>query len=286
MRGFDEAALMAQIETFMAAGTAAADHPDWRAFSVPVAEIAANPTKRFDLKYWDPAVTIPIAHLKTAGAPTLASLATVPIARGDSPPAEAYVDQSDGYALVLKAGTNISKFGEVNFSGDFIEKNIFEEYEEGALKDGDILVSSTGTGTLGKSAVFRGDAPAIADSHVAVVRVDPKVVYPEFLCDYIRLGFGSSQIQRLYTGSTGLIELAPDQVGTVLVELPDLDKQKEISFALRQIEAKYRTVLAQANKEFRDSLAAFFQAPPPDGEGPGPLSIEAGLEVAVEDPPT
>jgi type I restriction enzyme M protein len=267
LRGFDEAKLMGEIESFLRGNENFADYAYWRSFAVKVEDIIGDKTCRFDLKYWDPAVMKSMVTLYQTGAPSLTALVTTPIVRGVSPPQEAYVDRRDGYALVIKAGTNISKFGEIILEGDYIEKNVFEEFEKAALRKGDVLLSSTGTGTLGKAAVFREDTPAIADGHVSIIRVDQSKVYPEFLCDYLRHGFGSSQVRRLYTGSTGMIEITPDQVKSIIVELPSLEKQEEISQELRHIETKYRQAVNEANHEFAQKLQTFFEAPPPDEGG-------------------
>lgn len=139
-------------------------------------------------------------------------------------------------------------------SGDFIEKNLFEEMDKAHVQNGDLLVSSTGDGTLGKCAVFRGQMPSIADGHVTIVRLDQSKTYPEYVCDYLRFGFGALQIQRLFTGATGLIELTSDQLATVRVELPaDIDVQKEASAEWRAIEHCYRGAIADAENGFAES---------------------------------
>src|SRR5690606_29934169 len=96
---------------------------------------------------------------------TIAQLNLIDTNRGKSPAASAYVDEGDGYALVVKAGSNISRFGELVEGGDFIEKNVFDEMSDGQLRQGDVLLASTGDGTLGKCCVYRLDRPAIADGH-------------------------------------------------------------------------------------------------------------------------
>jgi type I restriction enzyme M protein len=260
IRGFDENGLMDQIEKYVHGNATAkelnAEH--WRAFSVPISKIIADNTCRLDLKYWDSDVLNTIAGLDAHKFPTLADLATTPSRRGKSPPAEDYVNEKDGYAHVIKAGTNINKFGEVVVVGDFIEKNLFEEMSNAHVSQGDLLVSSTGDGTLGKCAVFRGKWPSIADGHVTIVRLDQKKAYPEYVCDYLRFGFGALQIQRLYTGSTGLIELTPDQLATVRIELPkDIAAQKAASAEWRKIEHRYRSAISEAEKEFEGSRSKF-----------------------------
>lgn len=263
IRAFDEEALMSQIGQWVNGKAHVGNGDGWRGFEVGSLEVAADPRCRLDLKYWRSETRAAIATLAAAGAKTLGDLATEAIRRGKSPAAETYVDESDGYALVLKSGTNISKFGEVLRQGDFIEKNQFEELTGQALSSGDILLSSTGTGTLGKCAVYRDSKPAIADGHVTVIRVDASTVYPEYVCDYLRLGFGASQIDRLFTGSTGLIELTPDQVSSILIETPgNADEQRRVSNEWRSIEGKFRKAISNAEHEFEVSRAKFLTIAP------------------------
>lgn len=258
IRGFDEKRLMTQIEEAMHGSATEASGEHWRLFTISSQDISQDVSKRMDLRYWRPEVTKSIRQLTQGTQPTLGALATEEIVRGKSPPADSYVDEADGYALVIKSGTNISRFGEVIFRGDFIEKNQFEEDGVLQVKDGDVLLASTGTGTLGKCAVFRSDRHATADGHVTVIRVDPKLAYPEYVCDYLRLGFGAAQIERAYTGSTGLIELTPERVRAILIELPgSVAQQKKVSQEWRKIETKYRHALAEAEAEFEKSRSKF-----------------------------
>jgi len=283
IRGFDEARLMSEIDAFMHSGPIATKHKaeHWRAFPVPVAKIYADKSRRLDLKYWDPDVLDALSNLAAAKAPTLADLAIKPLHRGKSPAAESYVDEKDGYAHVIKAGTNINKFGEIVPTGDFIEKNLFEEMTTVHVEDGDLLVSSTGDGTLGKSAVYRGKRPSIADGHVTIVRLNQKCVYPEYVCDYLRFGFGALQIQRLFTGSTGLVELTADQLATVRIELPeDLDAQKSASKEWRKIERQYRDAIAQAASDFAESRAKFLNLV---AQGPAMSAASGEVELEAED---
>lgn len=50
------------------------------------------------------------------------------------------------------------------------------------LREDDVLVNSTGHGTLGRACLVRKLAePATADSHVSIVRADDTKVFPAFL---------------------------------------------------------------------------------------------------------
>lgn len=201
--------------------------------------------------------------MKQDNYPTIKSLNLINTSRGISPNSDCYVDEKDGYALVIKAGSSISRFGEliIDSNSDWIEKNIYDEYLQRAeelnenrniVKNGDVLLASTGDGTLGKCCVYDKKFPAIADGHVTIIRVDKKVIDPYYLADYLRCGFGASQINRLYSGSTGLIELTPEQVDVILIDImldkEGVDIQKKKSKSIRNIEKNIRNKLKKQKK--------------------------------------
>lgn len=277
IRGFNFKQLLEDVEQrwfvhahqpgLVGAGTA------WDAFSVATSEILdpeINPTCRIDLKYWEPATRNTIAQLGLTGR-TIKELNTIKTSRGNSPTADSYVDEVDGYALVIKAGSNISKFGELIIGGDFIEKSLYDEFVSKAelagenlnlVQDGDVLLSSTGDGTLGKCCVYRQvdgrPVAAIAEGHVTIIRPDPAVIYPEYLCDYLRVGFGAAQIERLYTGSTGMIELTPSALDTLFVNLlSGVQEQEQVSRLLRAGEAQARSQTRSADEHLSSTLATF-----------------------------
>lgn len=97
------------------------------------------------------------------------------------------------------------------------------------LRDGDLLWNSTGTGTLGRTALFQGDGSNtqyVADSHVTVLRSTR--VEPRFL----QIWSASPAIQELVlgaaTGSTNQQELNLATVKELTIDLPTLEIQKRI----------------------------------------------------------
>lgn len=222
----------------------------WSAFGVPVSLLREDKTTRYDLKYWEPTLRKRIKELREKGGMTVKELNSLPTRRGKSPEADSYVDREDGYAFVVKPGSSMSRYGELQAEGgDWVEKNLYEELKEKANLDksnlnlisiGDVLVSSTGDGSLGKTCVYREKFPGIADGHVAIVRPNTNHVDADYLADYLRSGLGAQQIVRLYSGSTGLVELTPDMLDTVVVDLlGSLDAQKTASKSLRAAEKKF-----------------------------------------------
>ena len=222
----------------------------WDAFDVRSTDVASDHTVRWDRKYWDPSVVTPTRELLESGARKLADLNSLTTRRGRSPSSASYVDEPEGYAVVVKAGSCLSRFGEIQLEGaDWIEKAVFDDLpSEVKLQQGDVLIASTGDGTLGKCAVWELDHEAVADSHVTVIRVDPAVVNPYYLADYLRCGFGKFQIDRMYTGSTGLIELTPEHVDRIAVPVDkSTEEQLRLSTELRLAEKEYRELVNNAN---------------------------------------
>lgn len=216
------------------------------------------------MKFWEPALRARLATAQQGGAQPIANLNTIPTLRGSSPNSELYVDPNDGYARVLKAGSSINSYGMVTAISpvtDFIEKAEYDKMSDAAkVVRGDVLLSSTGDGTLGKAAVYDADEPAVADGHITIIRLDTSQVDPFYLADFLRAGFGREQINRLYTGSTGLIELTPQHVDTVVVPLPGLQEQRKVSDALRTAESDYVRLQREALDALSTAQSAFAKA--------------------------
>jgi type I restriction enzyme M protein len=243
---------------------------EWSAFRLQAKEVHADKTARLDVRYWHPGVRAKVAALaKTEGAQTIRDLNKMQTKRGKSPPAAEYVSDAEGYALVVKAGSNISKTGELIAAGDFIERPLYEDYvkKKLILQDGDVLLASTGDGTLGKCCVYRNfgsdgkTLPGIPEGHVTVIRLDTSQVHPEFLCDYLRKGFGSDQVARLFTGSTGMVEIAPSEVDAIFVPpLPNLEEQKRLSRQLRKTEQESASATESSTRILIEGESAFREA--------------------------
>lgn len=87
------------------------------------------------------------------------------------------------------------------------------------LEAGDLLVNSTGVGTLGRVAqVLALDELTIVDSHVTVVRADPQQVSWNYLG--VALLDRESEIEGLGEGSTGQTELSRVRLGGLKLLVP------------------------------------------------------------------
>lgn len=218
----------------------------WKLFPVSSHSIISDSKTRLDLKYWDPEVVSQIKAMLDKNGATIDSLNLMKeTARGKSPVAALYVDKQDGYAMVVKAGSSVTSFGAVIDSGDWVEKTVYDDMPDRAkIQKNDVLLSSTGDGTLGKAAVYESDVPAVADGHITIIRVDPSIINPMYLADYLREGFGRVQTNRLFTGSTGLIELPPEAVKRIVVpSYMSVADQKNASAKLRAAESTSQSMI-------------------------------------------
>ena len=105
------------------------------------------------------------------------------------------------------------------------------------LQSGDVLINSTGTGTLGRTAyVIDVDEPITFDSHITLVRANRKLIDPAFLA--LDLHSRETELERVGNGSTGQSELNRDAIKRLKVLVPPIDIQIEI---LKLVEALRNT---------------------------------------------
>ena len=118
------------------------------------------------------------------------------------------------------------------------------------LLPGDILVNSTGVGTLGRVAQVVGlEEDTIVDSHVTVVRANGVDATWNFLG--IALSDREQEIERLGEGSTGQTELSRARLASLLLAIPNSDLMAE--FDRLCIPLRHRV---HANEESSRTVAA------------------------------
>ena len=94
------------------------------------------------------------------------------------------------------------------------------------LRQGDILISSIGAGSIGKVQLFLDIRKAATVSEVSVIRVSN--YWPAAVAVFLQTRYGYLQLERRITGSTGQLHLYPRDIGTVLIPLLSSDIQSEL----------------------------------------------------------
>lgn len=124
------------------------------------------------------------------------------------------------------------------------------------LKEGDILINSTGTGTLGRATVFQ-DKKGIftVDSHVTLLRPNEKLD-SKFFCFYLKTN-QESLYNQCVSGSTNQIELSRSKLLKFKIPLPPFPIQKKIAAILEKVE-KLKQKREEADKKTAEYLQSVF----------------------------
>ena len=169
---------------------------------------------------------------------------TALVSRGITPK---YADDTDQIVINQKCIRN--HMIDLSLARTHTPKVINEKW----LRFGDLLINSTGDGTLGRAAqVWFQPKNLTVDSHVTIVRPAK-----ENLIFYIGLWgiLHEKEIESLHTGSTGQTELPRDRVKTMELRLPDNDTLDRFNALITPMAAAI-----VANQEENNRLAALRDA--------------------------
>jgi len=154
------------------------------------------------------------------------------VKRGKSP---SYADT--GSVLVFAQKCNV-KTGGINLSlAKYLDDTVIGKYhQEEYMQDRDIIVNSTGTGTLGRIGIYSDEDnasnfPLVPDSHVTIVRADKEL--SQYL--YYILKYYQPFLEESGEGSTKQKELKPDKIKELYVPLPPLAEQHRIVAKIEEL---------------------------------------------------
>lgn len=113
----------------------------------------------------------------------------------------------------------------------FVDPATWHQWDdERLIRRNDILWNSTGTGTIGRAALFT-ELPsydrAVVDSHVTIVRAGP-AVDPAYLFGYIKSPAVQDKIEDMQSGSTNQVELNRSEIVSTVVPVAPLPEQRRI----------------------------------------------------------
>lgn len=163
----------------------------------------------------------------------LKNLVIKEIKRGKSPK---YA--SDGSVYVFAQKCNV-KLGEIDISlAKFLDMRIFEKYPvEEYMVDEDIIINSTGNGTLGRIGMFRdsdriNDSIIVPDSHVTIIRACNQLK-KDYL--FYVLKYYQPFLEKLGEGSTNQTELRPSTIAELFIPIPPIKEQEQIVTKLLEV---------------------------------------------------
>ena len=152
------------------------------------------------------------------------------IRRGKSPK---YIDESGTLVFAQKCNTKYNGIDvglALYLDEDTLSRYPADEY----MQDGDVVINSTGTGTLGRVGFYQIadnhlELPIVPDSHVTVVRGFSNI---QTFYLYAFLKANQSELEKKGEGSTNQKELKPLTLKEMLLPLPPLSEQKRIETAI------------------------------------------------------
>jgi type I restriction enzyme S subunit len=153
---------------------------------------------------------------------------TEEVRRGAAP---TYVDNSPVLAIGQRCVTNDS------FNPDHARPH--DERVPGLQPaPGDVLLNSTGTGTIGRSCVFRAQGHGyIIDGHVTLVRPSPLEADGRYLNEVLRSAEGQRYLEtKCFTGSTNQVELSNSELVRMPLPAPALEEQRRIAEILDTVD--------------------------------------------------
>ena len=148
------------------------------------------------------------------------------IRRGKSPK---YVGESGTLVFAQKCNT---KYSDIDVGlALFLDESILGRYpDDEYMQDGDVVINSTGTGTLGRVGIYhttdnhRG-LPIVPDSHVTVIRAAHGI---QSIYVYAFMKANQSELEKEGEGSTNQKELKPLTLKEMLIPIPPYSEQERI----------------------------------------------------------
>ena len=152
------------------------------------------------------------------------------IRRGKSPK---YIDESGILVFAQKCNT---KYNGIDIDlALYLDESTLGRYPTNEyMQDGDIVVNSTGTGTLGRVGFYRtsdshSGLPIVPDSHITIIR-GFSCIQAFYLYAFMKANQGA--LEKKGEGSTNQKELKPLTLKEMLVPLPPVSEQKRIETAV------------------------------------------------------
>lgn len=150
------------------------------------------------------------------------------IQRGKGPK---YVNDSSTHVISQKC---IQWLGFDLSSARFVSDDSLDSYgKERFLRQGDLLWNSTGTGTVGRIAVFQSteNVQAVADSHVTVIRLancSPRYLWCVLASPWVQSRIEPTHSESLVSGTTQQVELNTSTVRALPIPIPPIEEQTRI----------------------------------------------------------
>lgn len=163
------------------------------------------------------------------------------------------LDSAGGQRNVCALKSACIRQGFIDFSlARSVTRTFYANKQKAQVKKGDVLINSTGDGTIGRVAVYNADFPAIADGHITILRL-ANLDDAWYLGAFLLSELGQLQMYRYINGSSGQVEIYPQDIARVWVKpAASTAKAKAVADGLR--------AAASLHSEFYKKLRAALSA--------------------------
>lgn len=152
------------------------------------------------------------------------------IRRGKSPK---YIEKSNVLVFAQKCNT---KYNGIDISlAQYLDETTLKRYPaDEYMRDGDVVINSTGTGTLGRVGFYSNNdnntgLSIVPDSHVTIIR-GFDCIHSYYLYAFMKAY--QSELEKKGEGSTNQKELKPLTLKKMLIAIPPVSEQKCIDKAI------------------------------------------------------
>ncbi len=240
----------------MSAGTQFLPERKLKVFNINFSDLSKSDIFRFSTRFHNSPTQKLMKILDNIKTFKLKNIIIEPIHRGNNP-------KYDDNGLIPVIKTNHLKNSYIELSEEeFVNEGFYQNHLKSQVKKSDVLLASTGKGSLGKVDIVNFEKKAVVDSHISIIRIDYKVYNPLFLTYFLRSILGIFQIERDYTGTTNQIELYSKEISNFQIpNIPlshqqkivdeikkELDKQKEMKRKIEKERNKIDEIIEEAIK--------------------------------------
>lgn len=174
-----------------------------------------------------PEITQAKSHILSLNNCSLQSVCTKPIQQGKSPK---YAE--NGLKCIKPKNTNdmLVSIDDI----DWIDPATKDQIQKQKLTYGDIVITRSGSGTIGRASIYCYEEEAYTNDHLFVVR--PDKADSHYICAFLKSFHGQRLLEAGISGSTGQLNLSNEHIKSIPLFRPDDKAQNYIGDKVRQAE--------------------------------------------------
>ncbi|MCO1333154.1 restriction endonuclease subunit S [Microbulbifer sp. OS29] len=117
---------------------------------------------------------------------------------------------------------------------DFIDPLTVDQINNQKLKYGDIVITRSGSGTIGRASIYSGQHDVYTNDHLFIVQC--KTADSHYVCSFLNSYWGARLLEAGISGSTGQLNLSNEHIKNIPLYKPNELAQKYIGDKVRQAE--------------------------------------------------